>query len=172
MKQMVEWAFDPWRNLDVFYRRQRLSVFRLVDVPLVVKPGVQDSALRVMRDGEDYDEMLRSRAFISMLLHVQLVKDDSSPKGDAEEVKKFARESYAVMGDLLKASPELQRLNNFAAVLGVVRWAKSKGATFAEPQKPKGGPRTPESLAVFSDLVVPLARVKAEDVRKAEGKRL
>jgi hypothetical protein len=171
IKQMVEWAFDPWRNLDVFYGGNHLSVFRLVDVPLVVTRGNEDDALRVMRDGDAYDELLRSKVFIEMLLHVQPTRD-GAPRGDAVEVKKFAKETYPIMGDLLRASPELQRLNNFAAVLGVVRWAKAKGATFAEPAKPKGGPRTPESVAVFSDLVVPLARLKPEEVHKSEEKRL
>jgi hypothetical protein len=171
-KELVEWAFDPWRNLDVFVGGRRQSVFRMVDVPMMIKPGVDDAALRVSRQGEDYDELLRGRAYVQMLLHVQQTKEDGSPKGEVEEVKKFAKETYPIMGDLLRSSPELQRLNNFAAVLAVARWAKSKGAEFAEPEKPKKGPRTPESVAVFSDTIVPLTRMKPEEIRKSEEKRI
>src|SRR5262249_41386402 len=71
-------------------------------------------------------------------------------------------------------SSELQRLNNFAAVLAVARWAKSAEAKFAAPPKPKDGPRTPEAVAVFADKAVPLpggtkAEIPPQEVDKRDA---
>ena len=154
MKQMVEWAFDPWRNLDVFFRRQRLSVFRLVDVPLVVKPGVQDAALRVIARRRG---VRRAAALAGVHLDAAARATDEGRqlaegrRAGGEEVREgvVRRHGRPAEGVAGTAAAEQLRGRARRGALGEV-----EGGDVRRAAEAKGRARTPESLAVFSDLVV------------------
>ena len=98
-------AVDP-------YNRQlaRQSVFRMVDVPLLIRPGVDDAALRVYREGEEYDELLRGRAYVQMLLHVQQRGDTVTTAALPAEVSAAIAQLQAAGAGLAAATPGSRRL--------------------------------------------------------------
>lgn len=84
----------------------------------------------------------------------------------------YADEFYRSLPDLLRASYEIRRVNQFAAALAVVRWAKGEKAGFEPPAPPKGTP-TPPAIAVTGRQVLAVGSftdrsAKYEDLSKIE----
>jgi len=141
-------------------------------VPLLIRGG--DGVLTVERDDPSnrWGEPLRRNTFIEADLIIQKYSDLGRKAGEVKRPANYQAEAYALMAELVPTSSELQRLNNFAAVLAVVRWAKAADAKFAAPPKPKAGPRTPEAVAVYPDKVVPLPGGTKDEVLKREVDKL
>jgi hypothetical protein len=171
LRQESDWLFDPWTNLGKKFGPHS-SVFRMTDVPLLIRGG--DGTLIVERDDPDgrWGEPLRRSTFIVPDLIIQKFSQAGKPAGDAKRPENYQDEGYRLIAELLPTSSELQRLNNFAAVLGVVRWAKAADAKFTAPAKPKDGPRTPEAVAVFTDRLLPLQGHSSKEVLKQETDKL
>jgi hypothetical protein len=170
LRQTADWVFDPWTNLARKFGPHS-SVFRVTDVPLLIRGG--DGTLVVERDDPSHrwSEPVRRSTFIEADLIIQKYSDLGRKAGEVKRPANYQAEAYALMAEMVPTSSELQRLNNFAAVLGVVRWAKAADAKFAAPPNPKDGPRTPEAVAVFADKVVPLpGGTKAEVLRQEVAK--
>jgi hypothetical protein len=171
LRQTADWVFDPWTNLARKFGPHS-SVFRLTDVPLLIRGG--DGVLAVERDDPSgrWGEPLRRSTFIEADLIIQKYSDLGRKAGEVKRPANYQAEAYQLMAELVPTSAELQRLNNFAAVLAVVRWAKAGEAKFAAPPKPKDGPRTPEAVAVYPDKVVPLPGGSRDEVLKRETGKL
>jgi hypothetical protein len=171
LRQTADWVFDPWTNLARKFGPHS-SVFRVTDVPLLIRGG--DGVLAVERDDPSgrWGEALRRGTFIEADLIIQKYSDLGRKAGEVKRPTNYQAEAYQLMAELVPTSAELQRLNNFAAVLAVVRWAKAADAKFAAPPKPKDGPRTPEAVAVYPDKVVPLPGGSKDEVLKREVAKL
>jgi hypothetical protein len=171
LRHAADWVFDPWTNLARTFGPHS-SVFRVTDVPLLIRGG--DGTLVVERDdpAHRWSEPLRRSTFIEADLIIQKYSDLGRKAGEVKRPANYQAEAYQLMAELLPTSAELQRLNNFAAVLAVVRWAKAGDAKFAAPAKPKAGPRTPEAVAVYPDKVVPLPGGSKDEVLKQEVAKL
>ena len=148
LEQEADWLFDPWTNLGRKYGYHS-SVFRVTDVPLLLRGD--GNSLVVERDDPDgcWTDPLRRLTFIQAEVVIQRFTAKGTPIPGVKRPENYEAEAYKLMAELVPTSAELQRLNNFAAVLGVVRWAKSHEAKFAAPAKPKDGPRTPEARQCF-----------------------
>jgi hypothetical protein len=171
LEQEADWLFDPWTNLARKYGAHS-SVFRVTDVPLFLSGG--DGVLLVERDDPEHhwSDPLRRRTFIEAEVVIQRYTQLGRPAGAVKRPEYYQPEAYKLMAELVPVSVELQRINNFAAVLGVVRWAKGADAKFTAPAKPKDGPRVPEAVAIFPERIIPLQGHSKDEVLKQETAKL
>jgi hypothetical protein len=171
LQRTADWVFDPWTNLDRKYGPYS-SVVRMVDVPLVLHD--HDGTLLVERADPAglWSEPLRRQTFLEVDLVVQKYSKLGRLAGEVQRPEPYRAETYKLIAELLPLSAELQRLNNFAAVLAVVRWAKAADASFTAPAKPKEGSRTPEAVAVFPEKMIALPGHSSKEVLKQETAKL
>lgn len=109
----------------------RFAGWKFCDVPMRV--SVEDGALVVVRPkeaGSDFPAEVRESCFITFNAYNQ----SGLIKGSGEAF-------YPLVPLLTEASPDYKRLNDFAKVLAVVRWAKARGADFPKP--PPAPPSAP-----------------------------
>jgi hypothetical protein len=177
-RQSLDWLFDPWREVGRRYPRSRSSIYRIVDVPLRVQVEgghlvvLRPSGARPQGNKQAWPESLRRTGFIEMQVLVQERDALGKPTGKPVRLSSFTEESYQAVPELLRISYEFRRLNNFAAVLAAVRWAKGQGAAFAKPEAPKDPPATPDAVAVTAKAIKPIERYKPLAVLEQDRKNL
>jgi hypothetical protein len=122
------------------------SSYVFTDVPVELTES--DGLLLVTASPENAAKLpltLRRSAFVE--LRLQTAKDAANPEDRYDRV--FAREFYRVVPVLEKASYDLRRVNHFAAVVALVRWAREQGVAHCEglsDEKPRAQERTPDAL--------------------------
>jgi hypothetical protein len=122
--------------------------------------------LRVERTPEathPRDEQLRRQAFLGMQRFDlgSLFETAGDEDGDGEETRPIggADDFYRLVPTLVRACHDYRRVNDFAAVFALLRWARGQGATFYDPPpRPREVP-TPGSLIVADDRLEPVAEL-------------
>jgi hypothetical protein len=119
--------------------------WKFTDVPLVVEAeGDELVVCREATPDDDYPEDLRRQAWIGVVGF-----------GRGGQAPEFSDRFYRLVPALVRASHDYDRLNNFAKVFALLRWAKAKGAKFDEaPGQPPIVP-TPDSVIITEEGIVP-----------------
>lgn len=119
------------------------SGWKFTDVP--VRVSAKNARLVVERrpDGADtYSQELRGSAFLNVL------------DGDGRSETSFSKEFYPLIPVLTQSSQAHDRLNRFAAVLALLRWARDAGATVrTKAERPPEDP-TPVSVIITEDGLI------------------
>lgn len=165
-------AFDQlFKSLEYSSNVKDLGTWKVVDVPMTIrKEGQRIVVMRTAETNRHFPEGMRRTAFIEMRY---LIEDSREPKKRGSSPssaqpsdddtsnsydKDFAEAFYRLLPLLAKASYDYRRLNEFAAVLGVFRWAKQQSATF--PRQPVLHPTrkpTPDAIRIFDGAIKPIA---------------
>jgi hypothetical protein len=149
-RQMVNWVFDPWRDLPRQFPKLENSVYRITDVPLVVEANGKSVFVERFDPNGDLPQGLRRSAFIEMQVLVEETNKAPFP------LPRYAAASYRFIPEATKFSYEFQRVNNFAAVCAVVRLAKNDRGIFATPPKPNTNVKTPDFIEIKDGEVKPV----------------
>ena len=131
--------------------------WKFTEAPLTIT--AEGPSLVVLRQQPISDDpYLKRIAFLS-------VKPFDGDTKDSE--RQFAEEFPRTLPALIQSSQAFERLNRFAAVLAVFRWAASAGAHFEGGIEPPASVPTPKSIVITSGryLVVP-DYDKPEDARR------
>jgi hypothetical protein len=132
------------RFQNVFEKSFAWTTYKFTDVPMEIT--LQGDKVSIQRKGEKGDEFppeLRKAAFLTLNLYSGRAVHDAD------------KEFYPLVPSLTKASLDFERLNEFAKVLGVMRWAKDQGASFKiAPPSPARSPKA-ASIIVTRDGVIP-----------------
>jgi len=138
------------------------DTWKITDVPLVVKAdGTRLFVEKVPEEGKHESPELRQTAFLG-IQGFAFNSDD----GTTDTTADFSDGFYQLEPVLLRASYDYDRLNQFAQVLAVCRWAKSQGATFlGEPPTPPKVP-TPASLIITDQGFATAPDFKPEETKR------
>jgi hypothetical protein len=133
--------------------------WKIVDVPVLIER--EGERLTVQRDprGDEFPEGLRRTAFLEMRPFYEKSATVAS-SGHSDETKpdlEFAHDFYAQLPLIMRQIPEYQRINSFAEVLALFRWAKAKGGKFDGIITAPKLARAPEAIAVVRGSIKPIA---------------
>jgi hypothetical protein len=117
--------------------------WKYTDVPIRI--SIEGDRLILERPkAKEFSQELRRSAFITFNTYSKALGDtDGTSDIDEGSGDRF----YPVVPALLRASADYERLNNFARVCAVVRWAKSRGAKFRD--RPDPPPPTPKAASLI-----------------------
>lgn len=155
--------------IEHLWAMQKAGTWKVTDVPMEVvfgSDGEKRSLLirRVESKRAAFPSGLRTLAFLQMLpLHGfapdrDSANEDSSPPSASGEVatfpdNDFADSFYRTVPMLIRISRDYDGANKLARVMGVLRWAKSLGATFESSNLPAPSERsTPLAIVVRRDV--------------------
>jgi hypothetical protein len=161
------------------------GTWKVVDVPMTVL--ADGDAIVMQRDGAAFPAALRSTAFIEMrTIGLDPMKallffgsrfmdgsDAGAPDPKALDAMSrvddaFAARFYRLVPALTRAMYDYDRINRFAAVLALLRLAKSEGASFSSPHLAQPSKHVPRAVRIDDDGIVPSLAVSYED-RKTEA---
>lgn len=114
------------------WRTAKKGFYKIIDAPL--KIVYHEGLLEVERaDDGDYPALLRETGFLDF----QSIISNPQP-GDSEDSEslEIAKEFRLALPALMIAYPEIERLNSFAEVFAIERWAKGYNADIAKPDEP------------------------------------
>jgi len=155
----------------IFDRKERWFTYKFSDVPLRIIRA--QGAIQVERPADParpLDAALRRSAFLSLRQY----RDNLAPTKpeDAVEVVSKDERFYPLVPDLIRASSDFDRLNQFARLMAAVRWAKATGASFEQP--PGGGeqPAVGGSVVVTRQGVIKAPAFDVADADREQADRL
>jgi hypothetical protein len=143
--KVVRETIEKWAKS----RADRLahSNYVLTDVPIELSES--DGGILLTANPPDAENLplaLRRAAFVELRLQTDVQAEKPEDRYDRE----FAREFYRVVPQLERASYDMRRINRFASVLALFRWAKEKQIAECDglPRaKPRARQNTPDAIA-------------------------
>lgn len=159
-------------------RKGNLGTWKVVDVPLRISTSGRD--LRIARDGSDFPNAMREGNFLEMRVPRLSDADAKAIEGgeavDEEGIdrrlqnydEQFAKDFYRVLPTLTAHAYDYYRLNRFAAVLAIYRWAKQTGGTSAKPTGSTKTQPTPDAILFTAAGVKPIDPAEYGALRKQQ----
>jgi hypothetical protein len=163
-------ADDPLRavfeELD-----QSAGNWKITDVPLAIRRT--GSALVVERDAASgaYPEALRRIALIEIRPFAKMAYLFATADAEPGPDMALASELYWNMPAMLRLFDDYRKVNSFAGVLGLFRWASGEGATFSGAIMPPPRVDTPEAILVVGTSIEPIRGFSDAEVAAGEVDR-
>lgn len=164
--------------------RTALGTWKIVDVPMtVIQRGDGLAVIRSTDQQNDWPVGLRLSSFIEM--HVIVVTDveefsfarllgtenglDEFTSFDAT----FSDAFYRSVPMLIRASYDYKRVNDFARVLALFRWAKTKNAKFkGDPPPQPEHVETPDAIVITTNAISPVEHASLREAVRFDLSRV
>ncbi len=166
--------------------RGALGTWKIVDVPMTVIRRGDGDGLAVIRSADqqnDWPVGLRRSSFIEM--HVIVVTDVEEfnlarllgTENGLDELTSFdatfSDAFYRSVPMLVRASYDYKRVNDFARVLALFRWAKTKNAKFeGDPPPQPLHVETPDAIVITTDAISPVEHASLREAVRFDLSRV
>jgi hypothetical protein len=151
-----------------------LGTWKIVDVPMTIsRKGNVLSISRTADGTADFPEGLLKNAFLEMrnmtvnqlqAMFMDILGEEAILKNEYD--LDFANEFYRLLPVLTKISADYERMNRFAPVLGLFRWARSQRALLPIRPDRTGHKDTPDAVLTYGGNVTAIPPFKELEAYK------